>query len=102
MKERIVNILISPNKSKKYLAMIYNAETKKVRKIHFGARGYAQYKDSTKLKAYSQKDHGNTKRIENYFSRHSGVKGKRAALALEKRKSNGIYNAKILSHTYLW
>ena len=43
------------------------------------------------------------KRRDNYFSRHSGgIKNKKKALAKEIRKSKGLYNAKILSHKYLW
>ena len=40
--------------------------------------------------------------MQNYFSRHSGTKKRNEAIALEKKKSNGFYNAKILSHVYLW
>jgi len=34
--------------------------------------------------------------------RHSGVKSRAAAIRKEKRKSDGYYNPKILSHVYLW
>ena len=40
--------------------------------------------------------------MQNYFNRHSGTKKRKQAIALEKKKSKGYYNAKILSHTYLW
>lgn len=102
MVERIIKIKKSDRKGKKYCAIVQDKRTKKTRKIHFGALGYEQYKDSTKLKLYSKGDHGDSRRRENYFSRHSGVKTKEKALEIEKRKSNGKYNAKILSHVYLW
>jgi hypothetical protein len=102
MKERIRKIIVSPNKQKKYLAFVYNPNTKKTRKIHFGARGYAQYKDSTKIKEYKNMDHGDKKRKNNYYSRHSGTKYKIKAIKNEIKKSNGRYTAKILSHRYLW
>ena len=100
--ERLRSIKVSPRKGKKYRAEVYNPETKKVRNIDFGAKDYQQYKDSTRLKKYRSKNHGNPKRRNNYFSRHSGVKSKRAALNKEWSKSKGKFNAKILSHQYLW
>ena len=93
------NIKIEPStrSSKKYMATLPSGE-----KIHFGARGYEQFKDSTPLKLYSNMDHGNKKRRENYFSRHSaGIKDKKSALKYEWNKSKRI-TAKILSHQYLW
>mgnify|MGYP006085794155 FL=1 len=102
MKERIIKFMRGPG-DKKYTARIMHKKTKKIRHIHFGAKGYEQYKDSTPLGLYSSKNHGTKKRRDNYFSRHSGgIKNKKKALAKEIRKSKGIYNAKILSHKYLW
>jgi len=40
--------------------------------------------------------------MQNYFSRHSGTKKRGKAIKKEKRLSKGHYNAKILSHKYLW
>jgi hypothetical protein len=102
IRERIKSIKVSPNKNKKYRAEIYNPKTKTTRNIDFGARDYEQFKDSTKIKKYRSKNHGDRKRRNNYFSRHSGVKGKTEALKKEWKKSKGKYNAKILSHKYLW
>jgi hypothetical protein len=102
MKERIIKFMRGPG-DKKYTARIIHKKTRKIRHIHFGAKGYQQYKDSTPLKLYSSKNHGTKKRRDNYFSRHSGgIKNKKKALAKEIRKSKGLYNAKILSHKYLW
>jgi len=95
MKERIKSIKVSPNPKKKYRATLTNGRT-----IDFGARGYAQYKDQ--IGKYASKDHGDRARRSRYFKRHSGVSSKAVALAKEKRKSNGKYNAKILSHEKLW
>jgi hypothetical protein len=100
--ERIISIKVSTNGSKKYMAKVKNKTTGRIRTIHFGARSYAQYKDSTRLKKYARKNHLNAKRRQNYFKRHSGVTTKQKALAKEWKKSRGKYNAKILSHTYLW
>ena len=100
--ERIKSIKVSPNKNKKYRAEIYNKKSKKTRHIDFGARSYEQFRDSTKIKKYKAKNHKDAKRRRNYFSRHSGVKTKRKALEKEWKKSRGKYNAKILSHQYLW
>ena len=101
MKETIIKFERGPAK-KKYTASIKNKKTKKVRTIHFGASDYQQYKDRTPLKLYAHKNHNTRKRMQNYFSRHSGTKKRGEAIAKEKKKSKGYYNAKILSHKYLW
>ena len=101
MRERILKFEKGPNK-KKYTAFIQNKNTKKIRKIHFGASDYPQYKDRTPLKLYAYKNHNTKKRMQNYFNRHSGTKSRTKAIALEKKKSHYYYTAKILSHTYLW
>lgn len=102
MKERIVQFIKPTVKGKKYTAIIENLETKKRHKISFGAIGYEQFKDSTPLKLYANKNHGDPKRRRNYFNRHSGIPTKDAAVKKELKKSHGHYNAKILSHIYLW
>ena len=48
---------------KKYTAYVKNKKTKKIRKIHFGDQRYEQFKDRTKLKLYSKKNHSNKKRM---------------------------------------
>ena len=99
LKEKIVNFKRGPF-PKKYTATIKHG--KKTRKIHFGDRRYQQYKDRTPLGLYSRKNHGERKRMQNYFSRHSGTKKRGEAIKKEIAKSGGLYNAKILSHIYLW
>ena len=102
MKERIVRFNKSKKKGKKYEAIIKNIKTGNTRILHFGADAYQQYKDRTPLKLYAKKNHGTRKRMQNYFNRHSGTKNRREAIEIEKRKSDGYYNPKILSHEYLW
>jgi hypothetical protein len=102
LKEKIVRIERPSVKGKKYTAIVKNISTGKERKISYGAIGFSQFKDSTPLKLYSSKDHGDEKRRQNYFSRHSGVKNKKEAIKKEIKKSKGFYNAKILSHKFLW
>ena len=94
-KEKIKSIKVSTRKNKKYMAIL---NTNRV--IHFGDKRYQQYFD--KLKKYSKKNHLDKSRRRNYFLRHSGVPTKSKALKKEFTKSNGKYNAKILSHEYLW
>ena len=102
MKEKIIKFEKSKIKGKKYTAYIKNNATKKIRMIHFGASDYQQYKDRTPLKLYAYKNHNDRRRMQNYFNRHSGTKKRSSAIALERNKSKGLYNAKILSHVYLW
>ena len=101
MKEKIMKFKKGPF-PKKYTAIVKDIKSKKTRKIHFGDRRYQQYKDRTPLKLYAKNNHKTRKRMQNYFSRHSGTKKRGKAIKKEKRKSRGKYNAKILSHIYLW
>jgi len=100
MPERVVKIEKAKAKGKKYTATV--SDGTKTRKINFGAVGYGQFKDSTSVKAYSGNNHGDPKRRKAYFSRHSGVATKGAALKKERAKAGGKLNAKILAHKYLW
>ena len=100
MKEKIVKLLRSRRKGKKYKAIVSNGEKQRV--IHFGASSYGQFRDSTSLRAFAKQDHGDRERRARYFLRHSGVRSKREAIAKEVRKSRGKLNARILSHRYLW
>jgi hypothetical protein len=102
MKDKINSIVVSPRKEKKYMAMVCDLDTNKVRKIHFGARSYQQFRDSTTIKKYEKNNHHDKERKRRYFLRHSGVEKKREAVKKELRKAQGRYNAKILSHLYLW
>ena len=100
--EKLLSITVSPRKHKKYRARVVNTTTKKERNIDFGDNRYEQYTDWTKLKKYKRLNHKDKKRRSNYFKRHSGVANKRSAVKKELSKSKGKYNAKILSHKYLW
>lgn len=101
MKEKILRFERGPP-GKKYTAFVQDKKTKKIRKLHFGASDYEQFKDRTPLQLYAHKNHNTRKRMQNYFSRHSGTKKRKQAIALEKRKSKNYYTPKILSHIYLW
>ena len=101
MKEKILRFERGPP-GKKYTAFIRDKKTKKIRKLHFGASDYEQFKDRTPLKLYAHKNHNTRHRMQNYFNRHSGTKKRGQAIALEKKKSKGYYTPKILSHVYLW
>tara|TARA_B100000085_G_scaffold97805_2_gene88849 strand:+ start:17700 stop:18515 length:816 start_codon:yes stop_codon:yes gene_type:complete len=101
MKEKIVDFKKGPG-DKKYTATIKNKESGKERVIHFGHKDYEQYKDRTNVGLYTYKNHGDKKRQRNYYNRHSGEKVRKKAIKKEINKSGGYYNAKILSHIYLW
>lgn len=102
MKERIVRFERSPIEFKKYRAFVKDLKTGKERHIDFGDNRYQQFKDRTPLGHYKSKNHNNPKRMRNYFNRHSGTPNRGRAIGLERKKSEGRYNAKILSHEYLW
>ena len=78
----------SNRKNKKYKVIVkFKSKTKKDETYHFGDDRYPQFRDSTPLKLYSNKDHGDTKRQKSYFARHGKAKK---------------YSAKYFSHRYLW
>ena len=102
MKERVISIEKSTRKGKKYKAIIENRITGRTRTLHFGGLGYAQYKDRTKVGAYTHLNHGDRRRMSRYYQRHSGVKTRAQGIKKEKDKSGGLYTPKLLSHIYLW
>lgn len=102
MKEKIIRFEKSPIRGKKYRVFVRDYKTRNVRHIDFGASDYQQYKDRVPLKLYAHKNHGTRKRMRNYFNRHSGTPVRTKAIEKERNKSKGYYNAKILSHEYLW
>jgi len=102
MKERILKFEKSNKQDKKYMVLVEDRNTKKQRTIHFGGLGYPQYKDRTPLKLYKNLNHYTRKRMKNYLKRHSGTSNRKEAINKEISKSDGYYNAKILSHIYLW
>ena len=67
MNEVIVDIRKSKRKYKKYVALVRDKLTKKIRKIHFGDNRYPQFKDSTPLRLYSSKDHLDLDRRRRYY-----------------------------------
>ena len=79
-KNGTLNALYQPFKSKaknkKYSVYILNDGKKKL--IHFGDNRYGQFKD--KLGVYSNLDHGDKKRKDNYYSRHGKTNDKNTAL----------------------
>jgi len=101
MHERIIKFERG-SKFKKYKVKIQNKKTKKIRTLSFGDNRYQQFRDRTPIKLYSNKNHGDKRRLKNYYSRHSGVKTRKAGITKEKRKNKGYYTPKLLSHIYLW
>jgi hypothetical protein len=103
MQETILDI-IQGTFPKKYTALLKDKRSGKVRRVPFGDQRYEQYKDRTKRAIYANANHGDRKRLRNYYSRHSGVKTRAAGIKKERAKAEreGRYTAKLLSHLYLW
>lgn len=62
--------------NKKYSVYVIKDGKKKL--IHFGDNRYGQFKD--KLGVYSNLNHGDKKRKDNYYSRHGKTNDKNTAL----------------------
>ena len=82
-KDKGVKIEVSARKDKKYVAVLPDGK-----RVHFGQKGMAQWKDQTPVKAYQHLDHGDPERRQNYYRRH----GKEAVK----------HSAKWFSHRFLW
>ncbi len=61
---------ISPLKTKKYRVW-FKSKDGKLHKVDFGAKGYAQYRDRSPLKAYAHLDHNDKQRRDRYYARHN-------------------------------
>tara|TARA_R110000796_G_scaffold2193_4_gene8866 strand:+ start:104 stop:397 length:294 start_codon:yes stop_codon:yes gene_type:complete len=68
----LINIQKSDRPSKKYTAVLQQKPAGKIVYVHFGALGYEQFRDSTKLKLYKKYDHGDRDRKKKYIARHQG------------------------------
>jgi len=79
----------------------YVAVMKDGKKVRFGHQDYEQFKDSVPKSmgggVWSHKDHGDTKRRQNYRKRHAGVKTKSGKPAYRVK-----YSPSWFSYHYLW
>jgi len=58
-------------KNKKYSAILEDRKTGKQKRVNFGDTRYQQFKDSTGLGLYSDKDHNDPERRRLYRARHA-------------------------------
>lgn len=85
-------IELSDRPAKKYMAVFDNGK-----KIYFGSSQYAQYRDSTPLKAYSHLDHNDSNRREKYRKRHEKIQLKDGRYAYQVK-----YTPAWFSYKFLW
>lgn len=71
----------------KYFAILINKQTKREKKVPFGAIGYEQYKD--KIGSYKSSNHLDKKRRDAYRARHQG-------------EQNNKFSSGYFSWKYLW
>ena len=91
----LYKIIPSKAKNKKYSVFVMRNNRRK--KINFGDSRYSQFKDRTRLKLYSKKDHGDLTRRDRYRKRASKIKNKQGKLTY-KNKNYANYWA----YHYLW
>lgn len=87
---KLINFEKSMVKNKKYNAILQNKLNSQIVKIPFGHSSYEQFKDSTGLGLYSNKDHNDPKRRQLYRQRH------------QKDIKKGYYSPGYMSMTFLW
>ena len=68
----LINIQKSDRAGKKYRSVIQHKKTGKIKYLDWGAIGYEQYRDSTKLKLYKKYNHHDKERQKKYVARHQG------------------------------
>jgi hypothetical protein len=86
----------SPLKNKKYRVDI-TKDSEDIRTVDFGDTRYQHYKDTTPLKLYSDLDHKDTTRRDNYRKRHSQIKLKDGRLSYKVKFTPAWF-----SYNYLW
>lgn len=91
---KIIRFQRSENKKKKYDVILSNIETGERIKMSFGAirdNGipYDQFKDNTPLGLYTKFDHGDKKRLKNYYARHGRIDSR-------------YWSPDLLSKLFLW
>lgn len=82
----------STRSAKKYMVVTPSGRT-----IHFGAKGYQQFRDSTGVHAWSHMDHNDPERRKRYRKRHGAIRNKRGVLAHRDPECPAYY-----SWNYLW
>jgi len=90
-KYKFVKFRRSKTTHKKYDAILMNKDTGKQKIIPFGDNRYQQYRDSVPLKLYSNLDHGDINRRNNYRKRHKN-----------EGDNNRKYSAGWFSWHFLW
>jgi len=75
----------------------YMVKTPSGKWIHFGSAKMSQYKDTTGLGLYSDKDHNDEKRRERYLKRAKAIKNKKGELTYDNPESSNYF-----SINYLW
>jgi hypothetical protein len=77
---KVLNLHKSTRKNKKYMADIeINGVVYK--NVHFGDTRYQHFKDSTPLKLYSNLDHNDLTRKDNFYKRHANNDGPASLLS---------------------
>jgi hypothetical protein len=94
MNNKINVPFISNAKNKKYAVYVLDKNNKK-KLINFGDNRYEQFKD--KIGYYSNLDHNDNKRRENYLKRAKGIKNKQNELTYKLK-----YSPNYWSVNYLW
>lgn len=78
----------STRKDKKYMVFVYNPQTKRVKKIHFGQKGYSH--------------NTSKKRWKSYMARSSKIKNKRGRFTKDDRLSANYWSRKVLWNGRKW
>ena len=86
---KLLRIEQSKHKHKKYVAILENTKTKRLKHVHFGDSRYQHYKDRTKVKAWKHLDHLDKTRLRKFRSRF-------------KNKAKKKYSAAYFAMKYLW
>ena len=81
----------STRKGKKYMV-----KTPKGKWVHFGASDMEQFKDSTGLGLYTNKNHNDTNRRRKYLVRAKGIKNKKGELTYRDKESANYYSVNFL------
>ena len=86
---KLLRIDVSKRKHKKYVAVLRNLKSGRVKHVHFGDSRYQHYKDRTKLKHWAHLDHLDPIRLRRFRQRF-------------KTKAKKKFSAAYFAWKYLW
>lgn len=86
---KLLRIDVSNKKHKKYVAVLRNVKTNRLKRVHFGDSRYQHYKDRTRLRHWAHLDHMDRGRLKRFRQRF-------------RNRARKKFSAAYFAWNYLW